>query len=101
MTKTSPGARLQQLESARNWRGPGSGSGVEKLLELLRAESFRDSSSLIRFHDALLFLRAFPQNRTVAREAERLLANIGADVARLRESGADMEKFDSEAVSGI
>jgi hypothetical protein len=70
-------------------------------LGLLRADSFRDTSSLIRFHDALLFLRAFPQNRTVAQEAERWLANIGAEVARLRESGADMEKFDSEAVSGI
>ncbi len=99
--KTRLAARLRQLESARNWRGPGCGPKTEKLLRSLRPAAFRDPESLIRFHDALLFLRAFPQSDGVVRETERLLGCLGAEVVRLRESGAEMDLFDSEEVSGI
>lgn len=94
-------ARLRQLESAKDWRGPGCGAKVEKLLESLRHSKFRGAESLIRFHDTLLFLRAFPQSPGVIRGTERLLAGARREVARLRESSADMGPFDSEAVSGI
>lgn len=99
--KTKPAARLHQLESAKVWRSPGCGAKTERLLRSLRIDAFRDAEALIRLHDALLFLRAFPQSSGVVRETERLLAEVGPEVTRLRESGADMEKFDSEAVSGI
>jgi hypothetical protein len=62
---------------------------------------FRDPASLIRFHDAVLFLRAFPHSREVLRRAEQLLASVSREVRRLRESGADMDPFDHEEVSGI
>ena len=94
-------ARLRQLESAKHWRGPGCGARVERLLGWLRHSRFRGAESLIRFHDALLFLRAFPQSRGVVHGTERLLKRTRREVARLRESGSDMIPFDSEAVSGI
>lgn len=99
--KKSQGARLRQLESAKNWRGPGCGTKAEKLLDSLRHHKVRDAESLIRFHDALLFLRAFPQSAGVVGGAELLLAGLAPEVARLREAGADMSSFDFEAVSGI
>lgn len=74
---------------------------MEKLLKSLNLKNLRDCDSLIRVHDALLFLRAFPQGSGVVREAERLLAGLSAVVARWRDSGADLEEFDDERVSGI
>ncbi len=62
---------------------------------------FDDAGSLIRFHDLLLFLRAFPQSRKVAHLADDLLAGIMHQVERLQASGADLERFDDEEFSGI
>lgn len=90
-----------QVEATKHWRDPGSGARVEKLLKALRLDKLRDCESLIRVHDALLFLRAFPQSRGVVRETDRLLTGIPDRVRRLRGSGAGMDEFDDEAVSGI
>ena len=74
---------------------------MEKLLASLRDETFADAESLIAFHDALLFLRAFPQSRKVVILTEALLGGIGQQVRRLRDSDADLDLFDSEEFSGI
>jgi hypothetical protein len=62
---------------------------------------FDSAESLIRFHDVLLFLRAFPQSRKVAHLADDLLAGIVHQGERLQALDADMELFDDEAFSGI
>jgi hypothetical protein len=94
-------ARLGRLESAKHWRSPGCEAKVERLLGSLRHSKFRDAGSLIRFHDALLFLRAFPQSPGVVQKTDRLLEGMPREVARLRKSIGDMSPFDAEAVSGI
>jgi hypothetical protein len=94
-------AMLDKVEAARELRGPGCGDQVESVLAQLKDRTWTDASSLIRLHDALLFLRAFPQSPAIAAAADRLLAGLAKDVIRLRESGANMDEFDSEAVSGI
>ena len=99
--KKSVAIQLSKLEAARLRYGPGSAASVEKQLGSLRDLQLDDVESLIRFHDALLFLRAFPQSRRVLQLAERMLAGIAKQVARLRDSGAHMELFDPEQVSGI
>ena len=100
MDKSLP-SRLSKLEASRFCHGRGCAAVVEKLLDSLKSAQFGNAESLIRFHDALLFLRAFPQSRKVIRLTENLLAGISQQVARLRDSGADMESFDSEQFSGI
>jgi ribosomal protein S24E len=92
---------LSQLEAAKHWREPDGGPRAEKLLKSLNLKTFRPSESLIRVHDALLFLSAFPQSQGVVSECERLLSGISAEVSRLRASGAEMDGFDDERVSGI
>jgi hypothetical protein len=67
----------------------------------MRDVQFASTESLIRFHDVLLFLRAFPQSRKVAQLADDLLTGIVHQVETLRASGADMELFDNEEFSGI
>ena len=93
--------RLSELESGKLRYGRGCAARNEDLLASLAGAQFFDVESLIRFHDALLFLRAFPQSRRVLQLTESLLGGIARQVARLRDLGADMQRFDPEQVSGI
>ena len=94
---------LSQLEAAKHWREPKSGAKILRLLSSLTRTSFNEAISLIRFHEALLFLRAFPQDAAVMRKADELLQGIGPQVERLRASGTSVvdEEFEPESVSGI
>jgi hypothetical protein len=94
-------SRLLTLETSKLNYGTGCASRIEKLLASMRDAQFDSAESLIRFHDMLLFLRAFPQSRKVAPLADDLLTAIVHQVEKLRASGADMELFDNEEFSGI
>lgn len=72
-----------------------------KLLHRLDAARFTDPASLIRFHEGLLFLRAFPQGPAVIRATERILNSFYKKVEALRKAGADMDAFDDFDTSGI
>src|SRR5258708_17687280 len=93
--------QLTQLEAFRYRFGPGAAGRVVKLLNRLDAARFPDSSSLIRFHEALLFLRAFPHGPAEVRVIERILNSFHKKVEVLRKDGADMDDFDTFEVSGI
>ena len=93
--------RLTQLEACRYRFGRHEAARVVKLLKSLDAGRFPDPASLIRFHEALLFLRAFPQSPAVVRITERILNRFHMKVEALRKSGADMSAFDPLEVSGI
>jgi hypothetical protein len=90
---------LARLEEAKR-RRPGAGE-TAALLRRLRGARFSDAESLVRLHDALLFLRAYPHSREVMRLSELLLSEFAARVARLADSGADLSAFDHPEVSGI
>jgi hypothetical protein len=94
-------SELTDLEAAKSQYGPGCAARVENLLTAMRNCEFSGAESLIRFHDALLFLRAFPQSSKVAALSEELLNSIERRVTQLRDSDADTELFDSEEFSGI
>lgn len=93
--------QLTQLEDCRYRFGRHESVHVVKLLKRLDATRFPDSPSLIRFHEALLFLRAFPQGPSVVRVTERILNSFHKKVEALRKAGADMDNFDTFEVSGI
>src|SRR5580658_1443703 len=93
--------QLTQLEASRYKFGPGEATRVVKLLNRIDAARFPDPTSLIRFHEALLFLRAFPQAPGVVRITERILNKFHNKVEALRKAGADMNDFDTFEFSGI
>jgi hypothetical protein len=93
--------RLTDLESRRYRFGSREAAQLMRLLEWLDAARFRDAVSLIRFHEALLFLRAFPHSPAVLRKVESLLNTFCKRVEALRESGVDMGAFDEFDTSGI
>lgn len=74
---------------------------ISRLLNRLDAARFPDPATLIRFHETLLFLRAFPQGPAVVRATERILNSFHKKVKALREAAADMDDFDTFEVSGI
>jgi hypothetical protein len=93
--------QLTQLEDCRYRFEPGEAARVVQLLNRLDAARFPDPASLIRFHETLLFLRAFPQGPSVVRAAERILNGFHKKVEALCKSGADMDDFDTFEFSGI
>jgi len=95
------GRLLARLEQEKTNFSRGNAAQILRLLAALGGRQFRDPQTLIRFHDALLFLRAYPHNAAVQRQAGRLLDGFVERVQRLRAAGADMEAFDPEQVSGI
>ncbi len=58
-------------------------------------------AELIRAHERLLFLRAYPRNPAMLRRTEKLLASFQKRVERLRRSGADLSPLEEPEVSGI
>jgi len=92
---------LEQLEGSRSCFSPGTARKVEVLLAEIGSHDFRSPSLLIRFHEALLFLRAFPQGSGVLRLTIRLLNTFHERVEALGRQGADMEEFEPLEVSGI
>jgi hypothetical protein len=94
-------ALLTSLEAAKSRFGRGASSRAQNLLDQLGRRQFRDPKSLIRFHESLLFLRAFPQSRMVVAKIERLLDTFDVRVEELRHLGVDMSAFDDFDTSGI
>lgn len=90
---------LARLDNAKK-RRPGAGEAA-RVLRLLRDRDFPDAPSLIRFHDAVLFLRAYPHSRTVLHLSESILSTFPSRVEKLAASGADLSAFDDPEVSGI
>ena len=92
---------LIDLEAARYRFGRNEARNVVALLKQLNAAHFPGPASLIRFHEALLFLRAFPQGPAVVRTTERILNSFHKKIEALRQAGDDMDAFDDFDTSGI
>ncbi len=92
---------LAELEAARTEFAPGTGARVVALLAELERREIPDIACLIRYHETLLFLRAFPHNLSVVRQSERALNKFIGRVERLRSAGVDLSPLDPLEVSGI
>src|SRR5277367_988197 len=101
MTASDLGRQLVELEACRFAFGPGAAVRVVRLLKQLESRDFPDPATLTRFHETLLFLRAFPQGPAVVRASERILNRFHKKVEALRKNGVDMDDFDTFEVSGI
>ena len=93
--------RLSQLEQCRYRFGQGEQERVIKLLNSLASARFTDVRSLMRFHETLLFLRAFPQGPGVVRETAKLLNSFWVRAAELRQRGVDLSSWDTFEFSGV
>ena len=100
-SSTSLGRLLDRLEAAKRQFGARDQRELPGLLETLGRRRFADPGAMIRFHEALLFFRAYPPNREVLRLASDLLGSFAARAKRLRAGGKDLSAFEEPDVSGI
>jgi hypothetical protein len=91
---------LAQLEESKRHFGE-DGRRTEKLLTQLGKISFADVDLLIRFHEALLFVRSHPQSYAAFRQSEKLLSNFAERVEFIRTKGTDLTPTDYIEYSGI
>jgi hypothetical protein len=92
---------LDQLDELKRRFGAQDRARTVKLLRLLAKRQFRDAAALIRFHEILLFMRAYPQSPSTLRLVERILDSFPERVERLREAELDLTLFEEGEVSGI
>ncbi len=74
---------------------------LEQKLRAVDECEIDDAESLIRLHETLLFLRAYPPSARVLNQVEKILKSFEQRVSHLRESGADLTPLDEVEVSGI
>src|SRR6185369_1729640 len=92
---------LDRLDAWKaRYGSPGTGE-LEQLLALIADERFAGAESLIRLHETLLFLRAYPPSRKVASLADSILSGFARRVAGLQAAGEDASPFEAPEVSGI
>ncbi len=91
---------LDELEKLKRSFGAGP-SPLEKKLRALGPCEFDDAGELIRFHEALLFFRAYPPSLEILKQVEAILTTFGQRVSQLRETDADLSPLDDVEVSGI
>lgn len=95
-------ALITNLESAKNEFGATAAAGrIPPLLAQVSRREFRDVKLLLRFHEVLLFLRAFPQSKALVSRVEKLLDTFHKRVELVRRRGTDMSEFDEFDTSGI
>ena len=100
MATKNPLNVLAELEELKRRFGDGNAK-IQRALTTLSKSSVDDAESLIRFHETLLFLRAYPPSAPVLNQVEKILKSFGQRVSQLRESGADLTPLDEVEVSGI
>lgn len=81
---------IERLEQSRAERGAAVAVERLELLKRLEGAVVDDSEELIRFHDTLLFLRAYPDDAAVLRVVEKALEGVAGRVAGVtRDDGGD------------
>ena len=91
---------LDQLDELKNQFTPDTARRVERMIERLSRQKFNDTDSLFRYHEILLFLRAYPQNAGIVRATERELRGFANRVRALAEQ-VDLSPLEHPSVSGI
>ncbi len=92
---------LDSLEASKRAFGTGEHASLPRLLRQLGRARFPDAAALIRFHETLLFYRAYAPNPEVMQVADELLQLIPKKIGQLRRAGVDLTPLEEPEVSGI
>jgi hypothetical protein len=92
---------LDRLDHWKSRYGGADTGPLERLLETANARRFRDAGALIRLHETVLFLRAYPPNLEVARLADAILLSFADRVQAIEAAGGDLAAFEEPEISGI
>ena len=101
MTSSSLNSTLTRLEELKKRFDPKVSVLIEKLIPRLARVQFRDGEELVRYHELLLFLLAYPQNSRILSLADNELASFPQRVESLRLLQEDISSLESPEISGI
>jgi len=76
-------------------------SKVIRTLSLLGRQELKNAELLIRLHEILLFLRAYPRSASVLSEVEKTLKTFAERVSNLGDADIDLSPLDDPEESGI
>jgi hypothetical protein len=96
MTVTQLLDQLDQLKRDHSAEAP-----LHSLLTTLKQTQVVDAESLIRLHETLLFIRAYPQSARILKLADALLRSFPQRLAKAEDSGAELTTLDHPNYSGI
>ena len=89
---------IEQLDELKNQFTTETAQRIARLLKQLSHKKINDTDSLVRYHEILLFLRAYPQSATLARACE---TELGAFAERVAVLDVDIAPLQHPEVSGI
>jgi hypothetical protein len=100
-----PTKRIQQLldrlDEAKRRFGKGDAQLIAATLTSLARQKFKDAESLLKFHELLLFVRAYPANARVLRLAEAQLKKFSDRVSAREAANEDLSALADPEASGI
>jgi hypothetical protein len=100
-TSHDPTQLLNQLEAAKNRFDQSQPVLIAKLLAQLSRLQLTDPHYLVRLHESLLFLRAFPHAPSLVPRLEHLLNTFHQRIEKLYAANADLSLLDDFDNSGI
>lgn len=92
---------LDQLDDLKNRFGLVKPANVERILLRISGRKITEIESLIRFHEILLFLSAYPQSARLRQLAEAQLRSFDKRIEPLRDKEIDLSALDDPEVSGV
>ena len=92
---------LDQLDKLKSQFDRRAETEVQRALSRLARTQFTEADALVRFHEILLFMRAYPRSARVLRKVEAVLGTFADRVKALSEEGADISLLEIPEVSGI
>ena len=93
-------ALLTTFESTKSRYGQSAAAETKRLINQLETQAFDDPKSLLRFHEALLFLRAFPHSKSLIPKLEKLLNSFHARIEKLPNARDAFDDFDTSGIAG-
>ena len=101
MTTQATSRLLDQLDELKTQFGSAGYSSIEGILSRLGQVEITDLDQLVRLHELLLFVRAYPGNARVLKLAESMLRSFRKRIETLRQAELDLSALESPEVSGI
>lgn len=92
---------LDSLAAMKGQFGRAAARTTADLLEVLRAARLSGATDVIRLHETVLFLRAYPQSPRVLRLADNILFSFSDRLGRLGPDPGDRDVFEDPEISGI
>jgi hypothetical protein len=92
---------LDQLDELKGHFGSREAAAIERILSSFSQRKVGNVETLVRFHEILLFLSAYPQGPRVRQLAETELRSFSKRFKALSDAEVDLSAFDNPEISGV